>query len=649
MRLCYYGLLVLVFVVSSCFSPSAQATHLSAVSAPVLKWQYAGCNQPPHYCDVGWYASPAVADLDKDGKPEVLWANHDLFAINGEDGTVQWSADGSARSWPGIVVADLTGDGTLEVVVGRGSNQVTVYSNTGAVLWTRNPFSGGEVRTLAVDDLDGDGSLEVIVGRASSGGTNQINVYQANGTQRPGWPARRNGEPGYGAGMYNQNLAIADLNKDGQKELFAPTDVHYITALAPNGNQLPAHSMYGPNKVWSEVGVHVLHEIDLQGYADCGGSNLARALRPNFANAAPSIADMDGDGTLELVVLGDVYDCGVGDPEGDLYYLPWIFKLDRTRWSGSGFDWTVLPAPAPNSGPLTQGNYSLIEDAVMNAVLADLDGDGRREIIYPSYDGRVHAYWLDKTQHGNWPFDVPGSGIRFASEPIVVDIDNDGKAEVIFTSWPEKGKGLVGQLHILDYLGNQLHAVNLPAPGYNGNWNGGLGAPTIANIDADPDLEIVVGTSRSGLVAYDLPGSANARILWGTGRGNQQRTGLAPTVATPAALTLSTTHPAKAIQAGGSASYTLQVGGTGTGTVTLSASAVSGPAPLPTVQLTPTSLTSLPGQVTLTLTDKHAAGPLIPGVAYQVTVTATRGGNSQKLTLNLLVGGTRAYTPIISK
>src|SRR5262249_19182667 len=271
---------------------------------------------------------------------------------------------------------------------------------------------------------------------------------------------------------------------------------------------------------------------------------VPRRLRPNFANAAPAIADMDGDGTLELIVPGDVYDCYLGDPDGDVYYLPWILKLDRTRWSGSGFDWTVLPAPAPNSGALSQ-NYDVIQNAVMNAVTADLDGDGRREILYPSYDGRVHAYWLDKTQHGNWPFKVPGSGFHFASEPVVADLDNDGKAEVIFTSWPENGGNRIGQLHILDYLGNQLYAVNLPAPGAGEDWNGGLGAPTIANIDADPDLEVVVGTRSSGVVAYDLPGSAGARVLWGTGRGSYKRTGMAPPA--PPALTLSSARSVQVI------------------------------------------------------------------------------------------------------
>src|SRR5262245_18967094 len=82
----------------------AQAAQVSAVAAPVLKWQYAGCNAPPHYCEIGWYASPAVADLDGDNKPEVLWASYALFAINGENGSVQWTAPNGSRAWPGIAV-----------------------------------------------------------------------------------------------------------------------------------------------------------------------------------------------------------------------------------------------------------------------------------------------------------------------------------------------------------------------------------------------------------------------------------------------------------------------------------------------------------------------------------------------------------------
>ena len=55
-----------------------------------------------------------------------------------------------------------------------------------------------------------------------------------------------------------------------------------------------------------------------------------------------------------------------------------------------------------------------------------------------------------------------------------------------------------------------------------------MAAPTLANIDSDADFELVIGTAHTGLVAYDLPGSANARILWGTGRGSMLRSAAAP-------------------------------------------------------------------------------------------------------------------------
>jgi hypothetical protein len=630
-------LLICLFftLIAVTFAPEpAGAVPASAVAAPTLKWAYGGCFAS--WCQTGWYASPAVAELDTDPQAEVVWGSYDLVALDGLNGALQWRAANGSRVWPGVAVADLTGDGDLEVIVGRGSDQVTIYNHLGGVEWSRNPFGNGEVRTLAVEDLESDGKLEVIVGRASGGATKQLNVYDASGKVRSGWPARRDGEPGYGWGMYNENVTVADLNGDGYKEIIGPTDTHYITALDRNGNQLPASSIYGAGKVWSQVGVHVDQAADLRGYANCGTEH-----RPNFANSAPAISDVDSDGALEIVVVGDVYNCAIGDPEGDLYHLPWILKLDRTRWSGSGFDWTVIPAASPGSAPLSQ-DYNLIQNSVNKAVVADLDGDGLREILYPSYDGRLHAYWLDKTEHGNWPYKVPGSEIRFAGEPIVADLDNDGKAEVIFTSWPQNGGNRIGQLHILDDQGNALHALNLPAP-RGDDWNGGLGAPTIANIDLDPDKELVIGTVSSGVVAYDLPGTANARILWGTGRGNYKRTGLS---ALEEGFSLTAQPASQAIDPGGAAAYTLKVQSSADFGEAVTFNATN-PAPaFLDLNLSPLAVTP-PGQASLTVTDHHSPG--FAGQWYTIPIMATGGGITRTTTVKLLVGGTKTHLPAIIK
>ena len=90
----------------------------------------------------------------------------------------------------------------------------------------------------------------------------------------------------------------------------------------------------------------------------------------------------------------------------------------------------------------------------------------------------------------------------------------------------EKGTHQTGKLHILSSTGVPIHQLSLPVAFGSPDWNGAMAAPTLANIDFDPDLEIVINTAHSGFVAYDLPGTGDARVLWGTGRGNYLRSGV---------------------------------------------------------------------------------------------------------------------------
>ena len=528
-------LLILLFTQINTPIPIQAAT---SIQAPTLKWSLGGCYSS--WCETGWYSSPAVADLDGDSHPEVIGSAYSIFTLEGATGSLKWQvasghdrgspgASNVGRTWPGVVVADLDDDGSLEFVTAHSGGYVSVYNQQGYFKpgWPQQPTPGNELRSLAVYDLEGDGKLEIIV--ASTRSDNQWFVYEPDGHLRPsGWPQHYpdSNTNGYTAGCYNQNLAAADLDGDGQAEIVGPNDTHYLAAFHADGSQLRASSIYGlnpdgTNKFWSRVGVHVDQTVDLRGYANCGSEH-----RPNFAASAPIIVDVNGDGILETVVVGNIYNCGT-NPYTDLYEMPYILNADRTRWHAQGFDWTAIPVPDNKAAPLSE-DYTVIENNQPNPVAVDLDGDGNLEILYPSYDGRLHAYWLDKIEHGNWPFSVyqPSEGyFRFASEPVVADLNNDGKAEVIFTSWPQIGSHQTGKLYILDYQGNPLQIVTLPSAFGGVNWNGSMAAPTLADIDGDPDLELVLNTAHSGLVAYDLPGTANARILWGTGRGNYQRSG----------------------------------------------------------------------------------------------------------------------------
>jgi uncharacterized repeat protein (TIGR01451 family) len=542
------ALLVLALLGVVTLAPLATQAGPAALASPVItpapKWQYKGCFSS--WCQTGWYASPAVADLNGDGQPEVIWSPYSIFVVDGATGSPVWSVrsghDRSSnydatsdvgRTWPGIVVADIDGDGTTEVVTAHGGGWVGVYDATGAFKpgWPKQPYPN-EIRSLAVDDLDADGNMEIVVARASGGSYNQWTVLEPDGSTRPGWPRLNSGQPGYGWGAYNQNVGVADIDGDGRAEIIGPSDVHYISAFNDDGSQILTNSRYnntsnpkGTPKFWSQVGVHVDDAVDLRGYANCGAEH-----RPNFANSPPSIADIDGNGVPKILVVGNVYNCGIGnDASGNLAYMPFIFNTDRSRWVSGSSNWTAIPSLSGTSGKALSEDYDVIQSALPNPVPADLDGDGVKELLYASYDGKLHAYWMDKTEHGAWPFDVSklAGDMSFASEPVVADLDADGRAEVIFGTWPRNGGRRVGKIVVADWQGSLLQQIALPAPRDSAadSWNGVLGAPTLANIDADADLELVVGTVSSGIVAYDLPGSSGARVLWGTGRGSFLRTG----------------------------------------------------------------------------------------------------------------------------
>lgn len=490
----------------------------ASISAPILKWKNGGCYSS--WCETGWYSSPAIADLDGNGTMEVIGASYSVFILNGIDGSLIKKVDvEGGRAWPGVVVGDIDNDSDLEIVTAHGNGWLHVLDHQGNSVWSRQPLTS-ELRGLSAYDLDNNGTLEIIVTGACSSKVNTW-VYDYNGTIKTGWP-QLDDTSGYAYGVFNDNAAVGDLDQDGFGEIVVPSDVHYICAYEANGSHISASPVYG-NKKWGAVGVWESLETELRGWGKCNGVR-AESYRTNFAHGPCVIADLNGDRIAEVIAVGNVYDCSIGHPPGK-YNGVYIFNSDRSRFNLDGFDWEDPPVNTGN--PLSE-DYNEIENNQPNPVIADIDGDCRKEILFSSYDGRVHCFWLDKTEHHSWPFKVNKASegfFRFASEPVVGDLNNDGVAEVLFTSWVEKGSMSTGKLHILDFCGNAVHELDLPMAYGSPDWNGALPALTLGNIDEDNDLEIVINSAHSGFLAYDLPNTGNANISWGTGRGNILRNG----------------------------------------------------------------------------------------------------------------------------
>ena len=163
--------------------------HLvSAAPAYTITQKWQRC-YPGNWCETGWYASPAVADLDKNGQPEVLWGGYTLMSVNGSTGLIEWNRPqgSSSRLWPGIVVADVDHNASPDVVTASGNGIITVYDAPNHILsgWPVNPTgTGNEIRSLAVADIDANNDLEIVI--CSTRSDDQWFVYEHTGVLRPG-------------------------------------------------------------------------------------------------------------------------------------------------------------------------------------------------------------------------------------------------------------------------------------------------------------------------------------------------------------------------------------------------------------------------------------------------------------------------------
>ena len=196
----FYSLLCLAAAGCSPSGPKYVAPGLdqmketaSGVSEPVVRTTL------PASWDENWYSSPAVFDIDKDGKNEIIASRHSVLYVWKPDGSLLWRAPvgenassandhGSSRMYCSPVVGDLNNDGYGEIAISY-NNQAAVYDYKGNVMpgWPKAfPGTDGEIRSIAAADINGDGICEIVVVKTSDGPVTM--VWSLSGAAVAGWP-----------------------------------------------------------------------------------------------------------------------------------------------------------------------------------------------------------------------------------------------------------------------------------------------------------------------------------------------------------------------------------------------------------------------------------------------------------------------------
>jgi hypothetical protein len=471
----------------------------------------------------GWLGSPGVADLDADGAVEIVVPRGDQLiawhAQPGGSGAVAWRAKLPARIWASPVFGELVASSPgLEVAV-ASRDQIVVYSATG-VVQPGFPFTWrAELRSLAAGDLDGDGKLELVAVTtsplAAAGQRDIVIAIRGDGSVVPGFPPNTTGAAGCDAscfvtGGYDQNLALGDLDGDRKADVFAAQDNAYLSLHRGTGAAYDAAAIFRNRKKFSGIRGMVDYALAQQGFAD----DEAVDEQAHFTNTAPTIADLDGDGTAELVALGSIQNAAQTDRLQGVGLF--VLHSDGTRPAA----WVAPPRERGYLGGLWDGEDNLV-GMTNEVVVADLDpAHAGKELVFAGFDGQIHA--VDARGGALWGRRYTSATDVWTSGVTVVDLSGDGVPEVVFASYGPAG----GDLFVLDAAGNQLSKTPL-------GGRGAMPVPTIGDVDGDGDLDIVVSLKDAddkvrAVVIYDVPGSAANCLLWPTARGNPRRDGLVP-------------------------------------------------------------------------------------------------------------------------
>nr|MDO8114776.1 PKD domain-containing protein [Candidatus Sigynarchaeota archaeon] len=392
-------------------------------------------------------SSPAIADVDADGKPEVIVGSYDsrVYCLNGGTGAIKWSFLTGGKIFSTPAIDDVDGDGNIEVFIGSYDNKLYCFNGrNGTVRWsylTSNDVTTGP----SIADVDADGRKEVIFGSMN----NRVFSLDAT-TGSMEWNYLTGGY------MFNSPLLV-DVNHDGILVVVIGTADCYIYCLSGfDGHLVWKHGTGAPvssTAVCADVDADGELEIiigsdDKNVYclSALDGSVEWNYMLGSYADGLLSIADVNKDGILEVIA---------GSDDGKLYCI--TASNCTLKWSFSTGYGIILSTPAiadidndkeleiivgsgdyklyclSGQNGLKEWSYPTLNRIRCSSTIGDVDGDGLLEIVAGSNDGKLYCLM------GKGPkWAVPGPWSMFSGSPLhhgaFIDRDSDGLVDILETS-----------------------------------------------------------------------------------------------------------------------------------------------------------------------------------------------------------------------